>query len=297
MNARTTNRGGSFEVLLSGHDPKPVLAEDGIVTGWRCHAYDTHKRVFHATHAEGTVIVPLMEKGGGQSIIVDYPSSSTLARFVRFVDADLQSSVVAAKATFGEAATADDEPVRPQPIAWPENATLDERARIVFDATPSGHPSGRLPDWDMQPNHIHDVFRGFAARLPYKDFGAGSSEELPQTVLRQVADASWSRRAGGPHASYCAHVLWTAACILDLDDEGSNHMFRRTLRLTDIVESSEGHLITDDERNTLQTVVDRLCDIIETAGPGQASLPFRRALGLVDTVLDVAVHPAPGTQA
>lgn len=293
MNPPSTNRGGSFEVLLSGHDPKPVLAEDGRVTGWRCHAYAPHKRVFHATYAEGKVIVPLMEKGGGQTIIVEYPSSSTLARFVRFVDTDLQSRIVAAKAAFEEAA--DDEPTEPEPIAWPENATLDERARIVFDATPSGHPSGRLPDWNMQPGHIHDVFRGLAARLPYKEFGIGSSEELPQTVLRRVADASWSRRASGPRASYCAHVLWTAACILDLDDEGSNHMFRRTLRLADDAFSSEEPFVSDDEGLLLQTVVERLCDIIENAGPGAASLPFRRALGLVDDVLDTTGHAVVGS--
>lgn len=35
----------------------------------------------------------------------------------------------------------------------------DERARALFDAQPHRHPSGRTPDWNLQPEHIRDVFR------------------------------------------------------------------------------------------------------------------------------------------
>lgn len=40
--------------------------------------------------------------------------------------------------------------------------TIDEQARDVFDATPSRHPGGRKPDWELQPEHIREIFRGFA---------------------------------------------------------------------------------------------------------------------------------------
>lgn len=40
--------------------------------------------------------------------------------------------------------------------------TINEQARAIFDATPHRHPSGRTPDWNLQPEHIRDVFRRFA---------------------------------------------------------------------------------------------------------------------------------------
>jgi hypothetical protein len=39
----------------------------------------------------------------------------------------------------------------------------DAAARRLFEATPHRHPSGRTPDWDLQPEHIRDVFRRKAA--------------------------------------------------------------------------------------------------------------------------------------
>ena len=38
----------------------------------------------------------------------------------------------------------------------------ETRARAIFDATPHRHPTGKTPDWRRQPEHIKDVFRGFA---------------------------------------------------------------------------------------------------------------------------------------
>jgi len=40
---------------------------------------------------------------------------------------------------------------------------MDEDARRIFDATPHRHPAGHVPDWDVQPEHLKDVFRRFAA--------------------------------------------------------------------------------------------------------------------------------------
>lgn len=39
----------------------------------------------------------------------------------------------------------------------------DSAARRIFDATPHRHPTGHVPDWNVQPEHLKDVFRRFAA--------------------------------------------------------------------------------------------------------------------------------------
>lgn len=39
----------------------------------------------------------------------------------------------------------------------------DVAARRLFEATPPRHPSGRTPEWALQPEHIRDVFRRKAA--------------------------------------------------------------------------------------------------------------------------------------
>jgi hypothetical protein len=38
-------------------------------------------------------------------------------------------------------------------------AGVDDAARAIFDGTPHGHPTGHVPDWDVQPEHLKDVFR------------------------------------------------------------------------------------------------------------------------------------------
>jgi hypothetical protein len=35
----------------------------------------------------------------------------------------------------------------------------DRLARAAFDGEPHRHPSGRTPEWDLQPEHVKDVFR------------------------------------------------------------------------------------------------------------------------------------------
>jgi len=40
----------------------------------------------------------------------------------------------------------------------------DTQARRLFEDTPHRHPAGHVPDWNLQPEHIKDVFRRKAAR-------------------------------------------------------------------------------------------------------------------------------------
>ena len=54
--------------------------------------------------------------------------------------------------------------------AWGGSAYADVvpegLARALFDATPHRHPAGLTPDWDVQPQHVKDVFRR-KADTPY----------------------------------------------------------------------------------------------------------------------------------
>jgi len=294
MSDISTKHDRSFDIVLAGRAAKPVLDADGAITGWRCHGHDPYKRVFHATAAEGTVLLPLMEAGGGQMIRIEYASSSTLGRFVGFLDPEIQERLDAARA-------AGDPGARRMvvPLVWVKGTPLDERARIVFDATPSGHPSGRLPDWNMQPDQVHAVFRGFAARLPYEGYEyAADRDDVPQTALRDVAEALWTRRGQGARVVACAHALWTAASILDLDLEAAAHMNAATQRLAaGLTDPGGPRPLEEHEHEALGAVVKRLCDIVENAGTGPAAVPFRYAIALIDTALTLAGHPLPREQA
>jgi len=71
---------------LSSRPMKPVRDEAGTITGWRGHAHDRYKRVFHATAAQGEIIAPLMAAGGGQRVVLRYLASSTLAHLASAED-------------------------------------------------------------------------------------------------------------------------------------------------------------------------------------------------------------------
>lgn len=79
--------------VLSARPMKPILDEDGNVTGWRGHAYDRHKRVFYATAAQGDVIAPLIAAGGGQAVVLKYLVSSTLAYLASAEDPKLAALI------------------------------------------------------------------------------------------------------------------------------------------------------------------------------------------------------------
>jgi len=64
----------------------------------------------------------------------------------------------------------------------------DERARALFDAQPHRHPSGRTPDWNLQPEHIRDVFRRKASTTnpnPERQ----SMDVIPTDVYSAIGDA------------------------------------------------------------------------------------------------------------
>lgn len=72
--------------VLSSRPMKPVRDDAGTITGWRGHAHDRYKRVFHATAAQGEIIAPLMTAGGGQNVVLRYIGSSTLAHLASAED-------------------------------------------------------------------------------------------------------------------------------------------------------------------------------------------------------------------
>ena len=83
----------TVKAVLSARPMKPVLDEDGNVTGWRGHAYDRHKCVFYATMEQGEIIAPLMAGGGGQTVVLKYLTSSTLAYLASAEDPKLAALI------------------------------------------------------------------------------------------------------------------------------------------------------------------------------------------------------------
>lgn len=250
---------------LAGRPPKPVVSED-VVMGWRCHAHDPHKRVFFATPEQGAVLIPLMEAGGGQDVVLRYGASSTLAVLAGAVEPRLNAAIA-----------------RGARSVRAKHETLEERARTIFDATPSGHPSGRLPDWDLQPPSIRRIFAGFAARLPYDGFQANAPRDgLPQTTMRTVADALWARDRS-PRALATSLVLWMGACELDLDDEGFRHMHADAAAETGRLPLDADHrsVLGDEELTVLNGTMRSLRDITGMNGTSQASVPFAIAADAV----------------
>lgn len=121
-------------LVLAALAPRPLKG------GWRATAHDRYKRVFHMTERQLSIIERLISDGGGQLLWLRYGASSTLAMLAGAVDPALNAEI-----------TGDD-------VAL----DLDERARAIFDWMPHRHPRGRVPDWNLQPEHLRDVFRGFA---------------------------------------------------------------------------------------------------------------------------------------
>jgi hypothetical protein len=117
-----------------------TLAARPLKDGWRATAHDRFKRVFHMTERQIPIVERLIAAGGGQLLWLRYGASSTLAMLAGAVDPTLHAEIAG-----------DDAPM-----------DLDERARAIFDRMPHRHPRGSVPDWERQPEHLRDVFRGFA---------------------------------------------------------------------------------------------------------------------------------------
>jgi hypothetical protein len=286
-----TNGGRTFEVALAGRGPKPILDAQGATTGWRCHGYDEHKRVFLATLAQGSVLKPLMDAGGGQTVRIRYGACSTLGVLVDAVDPDVQALIAAAEEAV-PAAPVQTATIETESIVWAKGTPIADRARILFDATPSGHPSGRLPEWGMQPESIRTIFERLASRLPYDGFGDGvDRDDVPQTALREVAVALW-RRARSPRALETANCLWLAAAILDLDYEGARVLDAEVTRHSVAIGSTDAanDVLHDHEIEMVGAVIARLRDILSMAGSGPAAVPFRSALGITTAALDLAAQ-------
>ena len=92
------------------------------------------------TERQIPIVERLIAEGGGQLPWLRYDACSTLAMLAGAVDPTLHAEIA------GDDTLLD----------------IDERARAIFDRMPHRHPRGSVPDWERQPEHLRDVFRGFA---------------------------------------------------------------------------------------------------------------------------------------